>query len=357
MMVIFQSSMHLKVAFLFAALFLVQVVYFASKKYSLLLNLDYLIISSTMKPAFVIPEYLNRSSYLTKLNVVLHHIPDYLNEVNCSGVLLGNEVAISKAESWVFNTSSDWMQDVRTANDKCEKIKSLFGFADKPMSQEEEEFPLAYGLVVHHVPTQVYFMLSAIYQLQNQFCIAVDDGAKKEFKDQMDLLDECFPNIHVKYVNKVEWFKFSVLRAVYGCVKHLTMLKSDWKYYQYLSGVDLPLKTNLEMVRILKQLNGSFNAEVAKFQSNRLHQKNVPPPVKLWKSSLSATFSRESAEFMVRSRKVHEVYDYLKTTDCPDESFWTSIAGNPKGGIRSILVFRLVFRFTHTRWLRCPCLV
>jgi hypothetical protein len=40
--------------------------------------------------------------------------------------------------------------------------------------------------------------------------------------------------------------------------------------FQYLSGVDLPLKTNLEMVRIFKQLNGTINAEVTKFQPERL---------------------------------------------------------------------------------------
>jgi hypothetical protein len=34
--------------------------------------------------------------------------------------------------------------------------------------------------------------------------------------------------------------------------------------------VDLPLKTNLEMVRIFKQLNGTVNAEVSAFQLDRL---------------------------------------------------------------------------------------
>lgn len=37
------------------------------------------------------------------------------------------------------------------------------------------------------------------------------------------------------------------------------------KILQYLSGADLPLKTNYEMVRIFKKLNGSFNAKVKHF--------------------------------------------------------------------------------------------
>lgn len=48
---------------------------------------------------------------------------------------------------------------------------------------------------------------------------------------------------------------------------------------QYLSGVDAPLKTNLEMVRIFKALNGTINAEVKDFQRKRLLQRNVASPL------------------------------------------------------------------------------
>ncbi|TKR73868.1 hypothetical protein L596_021122 [Steinernema carpocapsae] len=128
---------------------------------------------------------------------------------------------------------------------------------------------------------------------------------------------------------KVNWCDFSVLRGVYGCVQYLSRLDADWKYYQYLSGVDLPLKTNLEMVRIFKKLNGSFNSGIYDLENYRYKHRSMPP-LTLWKSSLSATFSRESANFMIKSPKVQQLYDYLKHTACPDESFWTTIAGNPK---------------------------
>ncbi|EYC18183.1 hypothetical protein Y032_0028g1719 [Ancylostoma ceylanicum] len=38
---------------------------------------------------------------------------------------------------------------------------------------------------------------------------------------------------------------------------------------QYLSGTDLPLRTNLEMVRIMKALNGSINTDVEQFEQDR----------------------------------------------------------------------------------------
>lgn len=44
---------------------------------------------------------------------------------------------------------------------------------------------------------QVYVMLSAFYQPQNLYCIAVDAKSADDFKDEIDLLADCFPNIFV----------------------------------------------------------------------------------------------------------------------------------------------------------------
>lgn len=52
-------------------------------------------------------------------------------------------------------------------------------------------------MLVHSRVTQVYFMISAVYQPQNAYCIAVDGKSTAEFKRQMHLLADCFPNIHV----------------------------------------------------------------------------------------------------------------------------------------------------------------
>ena len=49
----------------------------------------------------------------------------------------------------------------------------------------------------------------------------------------------------------------------------------------------------------------------------------------LWKSSLSATFSRESADFIAKSSKVNDLLLYLRKTECSDESIWGTIGGQP----------------------------
>ena len=60
-----------------------------------------------------------------------------------------------------------------------------------------------------------------------------------------------------------------------ACVDYLARLNRDWKYYQYLSGADMPIRTNLEMVRIMKALNGSINTDVELIESNRLNHLRV----------------------------------------------------------------------------------
>ncbi|KIH63580.1 hypothetical protein ANCDUO_06118 [Ancylostoma duodenale] len=45
--------------------------------------------------------------------------------------------------------------------------------------------------------------------------------------------------------------------------------------HRYLSGVDAPLKTNLEMVQILKRLNETANADIEEFPSDRIKRRNV----------------------------------------------------------------------------------
>uniref|UniRef100_A0AC34RD38 Uncharacterized protein n=1 Tax=Panagrolaimus sp. JU765 TaxID=591449 RepID=A0AC34RD38_9BILA len=128
----------------------------------------------------------------------------------------------------------------------------------------------------------------------------------------------------------ISWCGYGVVRAVFGALKLLSQLNQPWKYFQYLSGFDLPLKTNLELVRIFKQLDGAFISEVTALQKDRISVTNETSPVPLFKSSLSATFSRASADFIVESEVVRDLLSFLKNTRCPDESLWTTMAGNPQ---------------------------
>lgn len=72
-----------------------------------------------------------------------------------------------------------------------------------------------------------------------------------------------------------QWGSFGILKNVYTCFNWLSKSKQKWKYYQYLSGTDLPIRTNLEMVRIFKALNGSMNTDVSTFEVDRYKNMEV----------------------------------------------------------------------------------
>ena len=87
-----------------------------------------------------------------------------------------------------------------------------------------------------------------------------------------------------------------VLDNVYQCVTDLANSGSNWEYYQviftsvssrsssfqFVAAHDVPLKTNLEMVRILKALNGSINTEIRPFASWRYGVRRVSFSYKMW---------------------------------------------------------------------------
>uniref|UniRef100_A0A0N4WZB3 Asparagine synthetase domain-containing protein n=1 Tax=Haemonchus placei TaxID=6290 RepID=A0A0N4WZB3_HAEPC len=206
------------------------------------------------------------------------------------------------------------------ADDRCFAIRSLFGFDRKPVSQEERDYPLAYGLIVYKnlvqlikgirewILFQILFMLSSFYRPQNEYCIAVSGGADSMFKLLMDEVDSCFDNVHVLY----------------------------------LSGVDIPLKTNYEMVEIFKAWNDTVNTEFAQFQKQRVRSKRIEAaPLPLFKSSLSATVPRKAVDRIVQvslflltehsfqqSSESRDLLRFLRNTSIPDESFWTTLTGN-----------------------------
>ncbi|CAD6184345.1 unnamed protein product [Caenorhabditis auriculariae] len=262
--------------------------------------------------------------------------PDYGGDIlenhgaECDRMFDGDEYAIRRAALFHFN-GSVVEQAIIQAEDKCEAFQKIFRFFDSPLSEEEAEFPIAYGLLVHSDVIQVMLLLSAIYQPQNQFCIGVDKNSEESFYMKMKQLAECYPNIHVFRALPIKWCSYEILTSVFSCVEYLAKIEAPWEYYQYLSGVDAPLKTNLEMVRIFKALNGTFNAEILPFEWYRLMWKRPwDSPLELYKTSLSATFSRASATFMISSPVVKKQMEFLKGTLCADESLWATVAGNPK---------------------------
>ncbi|KAE9551435.1 hypothetical protein FO519_005365 [Halicephalobus sp. NKZ332] len=223
---------------------------------------------------------------------------------------------------------------------------TVWKFKKKPLSVEEAEYPIAYGMLVYTGIQQVMYELGSFYQPQNAYCIAVDGRSTRTFMRRIKMLEECFPNIHVFQTTPIEYCKYEILATLWKCVEKLSFSKHPWKYFQYISGVDLPLKTNREMVRIFKALNGSFNIDLMKVELYRIPK--MKPLLEMWKSSMSALFSRESANFMVRNPIIKHYLKNLRHGYCQDESLWGTVAGQPNiipmpGGFNGTELFQRIF--------------
>uniref|UniRef100_A0A1I7Z2I2 Beta-1,3-galactosyl-O-glycosyl-glycoprotein beta-1,6-N-acetylglucosaminyltransferase 3 n=1 Tax=Steinernema glaseri TaxID=37863 RepID=A0A1I7Z2I2_9BILA len=282
---------------------------------------------------FVAAEIPSTQNAAENLENVLQKITHFKSEVDCelhmdSNIYRYDDDAFQKAVNFVFDRKQFELQTTHTFfGDPCDELKTKFAFLEQPLSKEEQDFPLAYTIIVHNSIIQAYFLLSALYQPQNQFCIVIDDNADPTFKKQMFQLTSCFPNVFVMSAPRIDQCSFSALEATYRCVQYLSNLQADWKYFQYVTERDFPLKTNLELVRIFKQLNGSYNTAIhdLKFYP---HQSRHPSPLPLWRSNAAVAFSREAANLTASNQTVRKVIEYLRGVPCPQEAFWTTIAGN-----------------------------
>ncbi|VDP89741.1 unnamed protein product [Echinostoma caproni] len=147
---------------------------------------------------------------------------------------------------------------------------------------EEQEFPIAYSLLVYTDVDRVLRLLRAIYRPQNFYCIHIDRKSKAEFIEIMERLKQCPDLAHnVFFVDPserldVQWGQMSVLDADLTCARILfERAPGGWKYWINLTGQEFPLRTNWELVRALRLLNG---ANIVEAIYRRRNLGRCPPP-------------------------------------------------------------------------------
>ena len=100
-------------------------------------------------------------------------------------------------------------------------------------------------------------LLRAIYRPQNYYCIHVDLTADPMVYSAVEAVAACFDNVMLaSYRLDVQWSSYTVLEPDLICMEQLWKYK-DWFYFINLTGEEFPLRTNLELVRIFKILDGA----------------------------------------------------------------------------------------------------
>ena len=146
---------------------------------------------------------------------------------------------------------------------------------------------------------------------------------------------------------KVIYGHYSRVQAELNCMKEALDRSVKWHYYINQPGSIFPLRTNAELVEILKLYNGTNDIECHKpaehlgmfatrvkykfiLLNNRIQEtserkKPLPFGIRVVKGSAYGVFSRKFVEFVLSNYKAQAVLEWSKDTFSPDEHIWATL--------------------------------
>ena len=271
---------------------------------------------------------------------------------NCSLLFQGDKKEGERVEreNKVWNSSqynqtfNDW-----ALSEDCEKIKSQFT-NNMYTTKEELEFPLAFSINIHNNPQQIFRFLKVIYRPHNLYCLHYDRKAEDEMKKIAENVGRCLDNVIIpkRHVNVV-WNCYTIMEAQLVCMRELLKARNEkypWKYTTTLCGKELPLRTNREIVHMLKRLNGTcglpqhslpqaqFNDRFIKKRvigSDNSCRKTsqdlgpVPHGIELRKSLAYFSLTPEFVQYLFTNSVAIDLYEYMKGAGNSEEHFFSSI--------------------------------
>uniref|UniRef100_A0A4W6GAE9 Glucosaminyl (N-acetyl) transferase 3, mucin type n=1 Tax=Lates calcarifer TaxID=8187 RepID=A0A4W6GAE9_LATCA len=273
---------------------------------------------------------------------------------NCSAILQGEREALLQAK--LLTITKAFRKSVHipdeyyiNATQDCRIFKLSRKYLLFPLSQEEEDFPLAYSMVVHHKVQNFERLLRAIYAPQNIYCIHVDKKAAASVLSAIKAITSCFPNVFmVSKAVSVVYSAWPRVQADLNCMADLYNASTKWKYFINLCGQDFPLKTNLEIVRALRSLKGGNSLESEKLPGEKRWRVTVaheivdgkiqltgkvkqPPPFNLPILSGNAyiVVNRGYIHSVLKDNRILALIEWAKDTYSPDEFLWATIQRIP----------------------------
>ncbi|XP_077999920.1 beta-1,3-galactosyl-O-glycosyl-glycoprotein beta-1,6-N-acetylglucosaminyltransferase-like [Glandiceps talaboti] len=271
--------------------------------------------------------------------------------LQCSDLIRGHIETTNMTEEWLKSLKKDITPDKSfiTLTKNCEKFTSTRGYFDKPVTNEEINFPLAFSILMYISVHQVEQLLRTIYRPHNIYCIHVDKKAPSELHIAMKAITSCFDNVFIaSHLTNIVWASISIVNAERYCQQDLLAKNKKWKYLINLTGQEFPLKTNLEIVQILKQFKGQndiqtsskSNPERTKYKYfvengkvvtlKMIKTEPVPKNVTIRKGGLHCALTRPFVEFLHQNGTATEFLEWLNDTLIPDESFYPSLASLPE---------------------------
>ncbi|XP_030044325.1 beta-1,3-galactosyl-O-glycosyl-glycoprotein beta-1,6-N-acetylglucosaminyltransferase 3-like [Microcaecilia unicolor] len=274
------------------------------------------------------------------------------DQTNCSKIIKGDQQAVQWALLLQKNASNKELRvnemDYLNFTKDCEHYKTSRKFIPFPLSKEEENFPIAYSMAIHEQIEMFERLLRAIYNPQNIYCVHVDEKSPEIYKKAVRAIVSCFKNVFI--ASKLEklvytsWFR---AQADLNCMEDLLKSAVPWRYLINTCGTDFPIKTNAEIVRALKVLNGKNSLEsekpggkevrwkfAYKTSSASIEKTDItkgPPPISspLFVGSAYFLVTREFVKYVLENPEVQKLIEWSKDTHMPEEHLWATLNRMP----------------------------
>ncbi|VDP67314.1 unnamed protein product [Echinostoma caproni] len=225
-------------------------------------------------------------------------------------------------------------------NQGCQAFKKIAG--EEPMiSQEELEFPLAFSFNIHTGFAQFARLLRAVFRKHNAYCLHIDEKSEATFRNEVKTMAQCMgPNVYVipkQQSYSINWGDFGTIEAWILCAKHFLQLSSvRWKYMLNGSGQEFPLRTNWELVKALKALNGSniIESDYPNTGKPRAPRMQLSFNLTWFKGSVYTALRRDMVQFALTNKNATEIVNAIRTHGnarrLQDEIFFPTLAYNPQ---------------------------
>ncbi|NXK12439.1 GNT2A transferase, partial [Herpetotheres cachinnans] len=231
----------------------------------------------------------------------------------------------------------------------CTEYIAQNHYITRTLSAEEAAFPIAYVMTLHKELETFERLFRAVYMPQNIYCIHVDAKAPASFWQAVRRLLGCFPNAFLaSRSERVVYGGISRLRADLHCMRDLLASAVPWRYLLNTCGQDFPLKTNREIVQLLKGLGGKnitpgvlqpphITARTKYVHREQLYSffsfmlwtfvRKAPPPhnLTIYFGSAYVAVTRPFVEFVLRDQRAIDLLAWSEDTYSPDEHFWVTL--------------------------------
>ncbi|KAM4035271.1 beta-1,3-galactosyl-O-glycosyl-glycoprotein beta-1,6-N-acetylglucosaminyltransferase 3-like [Anomaloglossus baeobatrachus] len=267
---------------------------------------------------------------------------------NCTKIINGDLDEVRKtmidkliiANRRVPATERDYIE----VSKDCANFTKLKKFVMFTLSEEERDYPIAYSMVIHDNIEMFERLLRSIYMPQNVYCIHVDNKSSETFFEAVKAIASCLPNVFVSSKREcVVYASWSRVQADLNCMEDLLNSSVDWKYLINTCGTDFPLKTNAEIVKKLKLLNGKNNMESEQPPSHKKQRweyhyeikdsplrtnikKNAPPlNIPIFSGNAYVLLTRDFVKSLFENSIAKELLEWAKDTYSPDEFLWATL--------------------------------